>query len=127
MVEAAEEKKAQDIAVLDLRGVCDFTDFFVISHGDSTRQVLTVAEAVEERLAATFGLRPNHVEGRRSGEWVLLDYIDFVVHSFLAEKRAFYRLERLWGDAPRLDLTSMKSGAAAGAVDPRKRQPTARR
>ena len=127
MVEAAEDKKARDTVVLDLRGVCDFTDYFVICHGDSSRQVLTITEAVEERLNRVFALRPNHVEGRRSGEWVLLDYIDFVVHAFLAEKRVFYRLERLWGDAPRLDLTTMTAGSATEAMDPRGRQPSAKR
>ena len=99
----------------------------MICHGDSSRQVLTITEAVEERLARAFALKPNHVEGRRSGEWVLLDYIDFVVHAFTAEKRVFYRLERLWGDAPRLDLKTMKAGSATGAADPRGRQPSAKR
>lgn len=99
----------------------------MICHGDSTRQVLSITEAVEERLNRALGLRPNHVEGRRTGEWVLLDYIDFVVHAFVAEKRAFYRLERLWGDAPRLDLTTMEAGSAGEAVNPCDRQPSAKR
>jgi len=117
-VEAAAEKKAEDILVLDLRKRSDFTDFFVICHGGSDRQVLAIADAVEERLAAKFDLEPNHVEGRRHGEWVLLDYIDFVVHVFTAEKRSFFALERLWGDAPRIvDLSESVS------PPPRKKRP----
>jgi ribosome-associated protein len=92
--------------VLDLRGLCDFTDYFVICHGTSSRQVVTISEAVEEQLSGALALSPGHVEGRREGEWVLLDYFDFVVHAFLAERRAFYGLERLWGDAPRLAIDS---------------------
>lgn len=73
-------------------------------HGTSGRHALTIAEGVEERLARTLGREPGHVEGRRAAEWILLDYIDFIVHVFTADRRAFYGLERLWGDAPRLEL-----------------------
>jgi ribosome-associated protein len=99
-VEAAQDKQAQDVVVLDLRGLSDVTDYFVICHASSGRQVVAIAGAIEERLDRELGCRPSHVEGLRGGEWVLLDYVDFVVHVFLAEKRRFYRLERLWGDAP---------------------------
>jgi ribosome-associated protein len=88
--------------VLDLRGLSDVTDYFVICHGSSDRQVLAIAEAIEERLLECNRVRPGHVEGRRNADWVLLDYIDFVVHVFQEEKREFYRLESLWGDAPRV-------------------------
>lgn len=88
--------------VLDLRGLCDFTDYFVICHGSSSRQVAAIADAIEERLATREHRSPKHVEGKRVGDWVLLDFIDVVVHVFLDEKRAFYGLERLWGDAPRV-------------------------
>jgi ribosome-associated protein len=87
--------------VLDLRGLSDVTDFFVICHGTSDRHVLAVADNIEEQLRREVSLKPSHVEGAREAEWVLLDYIDFVVHVFIADKRDFYRLERLWGDAPR--------------------------
>ena len=99
--------------VLDLRGLCDFTDYFVICHGASSRQVAAIAEAIEERLATREGRQPKHVEGKRVGDWVLLDFIDVVVHVFLEDKRAFYGLERLWGDAPRV--------AVPGTVDVRPR------
>ena len=76
----------------------------MICHGSSDRQVLAIADAVEERLRLERGRRPGHVEGRRSGDWVLMDYFDFVVHVFVEEKRKYYGLDRLWGDAPNLVL-----------------------
>jgi len=92
------------VVVLDLRGLSDVTDYFLICHGTSDRHVLAITESIEERLRRELGLRPAHIEGRRQGEWVLLDFIDLVAHVFVAEKREFYRLERLWGDAPRFDF-----------------------
>lgn len=103
-VEAAREKQAEELVVLDLRGLSDVTDFFIICHGSSDRQVLAIAEGIEERLARNLKRRAANVEGRRRAEWILLDYIDFVVHVFVSEKREFYRLERLWGDALQLQL-----------------------
>lgn len=103
-IEAARDKKAEDLVILDLRGLSDVTDHFVICHGSSDRQVLAIAESIEEILTRSFRLKPSHVEGRRTSEWILMDYIDFVVHIFVEEKRSFYRLESLWGDAPRLEL-----------------------
>ena len=93
--------------VLDLRGLSDVTDFFLICHGTSDRQVLAIVDSIEERLARAGARRPSHVEGRLSAEWVLMDYVDFVVHVFHEDRRAFYRLERLWGDAPSVDLTTL--------------------
>ena len=98
-VEAARDKKAEDLVVLDLRNLSDFTDYFVICHGSSDRQIQAIADAVEERLSETLGLDPSHVEGR-SSDWILMDYIDFVVHVFHPAARDFYQLGRLWGDAP---------------------------
>lgn len=92
--------------VLDLRNLSDFTDYFLLCHGSSERQILAIADAIEERLAEELGIRPDHVEGRRSSEWILMDYIDFVVHVFVEGKRSFYGLERLWGDAPRLPIAA---------------------
>ena len=100
--------------MLDLRGLSDVTDFFVICHGTSDRQVLAITDSIEERLAQGPDAQAPHVEGRRQAEWVLLDYIDFVVHVFVAEKREFYRLERLWGDAP--PDPRVLAGGAAGAA-----------
>lgn len=102
--EAAADRKAEELVILDLRGLSDVTDFFVICHGTSDRQVAAITDIIEERLRRDLGLRPAHVEGRRQAEWVLMDYIDFVVHVFVEDKRSFYRIERLWGDAPRLPL-----------------------
>jgi len=104
IVEAARDKKAEDVLVLDLRGLCDFTDYFVICHGSSSRQVLAISEAIEERLRESEKRKPKHVEGRRTADWVLMDFIDVVVHVFLEEKRAFFGLERLWGDARRMAI-----------------------
>lgn len=103
-VEAARNKKAEELVVLDLRGLSDVTDFFIICHGSSDRQVLAIAEGIEAGLVRNLKRRPANIEGRRRAEWILLDYIDFVVHVFVEEKREFYRLERLWGDAPQLEL-----------------------
>jgi ribosome-associated protein len=98
-VEGADERKAIDLRVLDLRSVCDFTDYFVICSGSSNRQVQAIATAIEERLTA-LGAKPHHVEGAQQGRWVLLDYGDFVVHVFDQDRRDYYRLEDIWSDAP---------------------------
>jgi ribosome-associated protein len=103
-VEAARSKKAEELVVLDLRGLSDVTDFFIICHGSSDRQVLAIANSIEERLHRQMNRRPANIEGQRRAEWILLDYIDFVVHVFAAERREFYRLERLWGDAPQVEM-----------------------
>jgi ribosome-associated protein len=100
--DAALGKKALELAVLDLRKLADFTDWFVICHGTSDRQVLAIADGIEEQLWRECRRRPSHVEGRRAADWVLLDYVDFVVHVFRPETRSYYRLENLWGDAPRV-------------------------
>lgn len=98
-VAAAEDRKAVDLRVLHLEKVSDFTDFFLICSGTSERQVQAIADAVQERMREE-QVRPLHVEGYNRGQWVLLDYGDFVVHIFQEEPRRFYSLERLWGDAP---------------------------
>lgn len=102
-VAAAEDRKAVDLRVLHLEKVSDFTDFFLICSGMSERQVQAIADAVQERMREE-QVRPLHVEGYARGQWVLLDYGDFVVHIFQEEPRRFYSLERLWGDAP--DVTT---------------------
>jgi ribosome-associated protein len=102
-VETGLAKKAEELCVLDLRELSTFTDFFLIMHGNSSRQNAAVAEAVEVRLKAA-GTRPLGVEGRESADWVLVDYGWFVVHVFSRAAREHYALEKLWGDAPRLDF-----------------------
>ncbi len=101
--ELAMERKAQELAVLDLRGISSATDFFLLGSGTSDMQVRSIAEHIIEELKKE-GVRPGHVEGLEGGRWVLIDYIDFLVHIFHPEARSFYQLETLWGDARRLDL-----------------------
>ena len=98
-VELARDRKAGDMVLLDLRGLSDATDYFFLLTGTSDIHVRSIAEHVVEELKKE-GVRPSHVEGLRSGRWVLIDYIDFVVHVFHPAAREFYQLERLWGDAP---------------------------
>jgi ribosome-associated protein len=99
VVDALLDRKAVDPVVLDLRGLCGATDYFVIVSGTSDAHVRGMAEHLVTALAPE-GLEPHHVEGLAQGRWVLLDYVDFVVHVFHPELRDFYQLERLWGDAP---------------------------
>jgi ribosome-associated protein len=96
---ALADRKGTDILVLDLRGVNDATDFFVLCSGTSDAHVRGLSDAVLERLDRA-GLPAHHVEGMPGGRWVLLDFVDFVVHVFHPDTRAFYQLERLWSDAP---------------------------
>jgi len=100
---AALEKKAEQVVVLDLRGVSGYTDFLVIGSGTSDRQLEAIADSVESELTA-HGHRVIGSEGQRGGRWVLLDFGDVVVHVFHTEDRTHYDLEGLWADAPRLDV-----------------------
>jgi len=98
-IQAAEDRKARQLVVLDLRPVTDTTDYFVIASGTSDAHVRGIADAVLAELGRD-GHDAYHVEGLQGGRWVLLDYVDFVMHLFHPDTRAFYQLERLWGDAP---------------------------
>jgi ribosome-associated protein len=100
----AADKKANDIVCLDLRGVSGYTDFFVVCSGGSDRQTKAIHDGIHEGLKKDHGLLPRRVEGVAEARWILLDYLDVVVHAFVPEVRDFYRLEQLWGDVPRLDL-----------------------
>jgi ribosome-associated protein len=102
-IAAALEKKAENTIVLDLTKASAFTDFFVICTGNSTRQVQAIADSVQEALGKR-GTKPALVEGYPRGEWVLIDYFDFIFHVFTPATREFYGLERLWGDAERIDV-----------------------
>jgi ribosome-associated protein len=103
-VQAALDKKASDCVVLDLRNTPAFTDFFILCSGNSQRQVKAIADAIEEALKA-LKVRPAHVEGYERGEWILMDYFNFIVHVFSPPMRLFYSLERLWGDAERIEVS----------------------
>src|SRR5271170_789921 len=107
---AGAEKKAEDTRILELdKSESGFTDFFLIMSGTNTRQVVAISDEIELRLKREFGSYPNAVEGRRLGEWVLMDYVDFVVHIFVAEKRAYYDIERLRKSATSLDVDQLKA------------------
>jgi ribosome-associated protein len=103
-VRAARDKKGLDVVVLDLRTAGGFTDYFVICTGGNPRQINAIAGGVEETLRTEYGERPTLAEGVHKSEWILLDYFNFVVHIFSRECRAFYDLERLWGNAERIEF-----------------------
>jgi ribosome-associated protein len=98
VVSAAEDKKALDLVVLDLRKAGGFTDYFVLASGSNPRQIRAIADGIMAALAAD-GVKPAHVEGYERSEWILIDYFDFIVHVFSPGTRLFYGLERLWGSA----------------------------
>jgi ribosome-associated protein len=100
-VRAAQDKKAINLVVLDLRNAGGFTDYFVICTGTNPRQINAIADSVEDTLKREYGERPALIEGVEKSEWILLDYFNFVVHVFSRDCRAFYGLERLWGNAER--------------------------
>lgn len=100
---AAVDKKALDVVVLDLRKASAFTDFFMIFTGSNVRQVQAIADAIQAALGKE-GTKPAIIEGMSRGEWVLIDYFDFIVHIFTPVTREFYGLEKLWGDAERIDV-----------------------
>ena len=117
---AADERKGVDTVVIDVGDVLVVTDLFVITHGNSARQVRSIAEGVEELVKQAGGPSPLRIEGADDRQWVLLDYGPFVVHVFDAERRALYQLERLWGDCPLLDWRAAAGGAvpvAEAALD----------
>lgn len=112
---AAEAKKADDVAVLQLpKESSAFTDFFIVCSGANQRQVQAIADEVDERLSKA-GFEPNHREGYDLGEWILLDYVDFVVHIFNENARKYYDLERLWKSAKKLEPAEVISGKRAAA------------
>ena len=102
-VQTSLGKKAEGLSVLELRELSSFTDYFLIMHGNSTRQNGAIAEGIESELKKA-GIRPLSVEGRDSADWILMDYGHFIVHIFSPKAREYYSLEKLWGDAPRLSF-----------------------
>jgi ribosome-associated protein len=102
-VTAAQDRKAIDLSVLDLEGKCSFTDFFLICSGASTRHTQAISDAILEQLGRA-GISPTHIEGYLQAEWILMDYLSFVVHIFSERARRFYDLERLWKHAARFPI-----------------------
>jgi ribosome-associated protein len=119
---ACREKKAEEITLLQLeKGSGAFTDYFVVCSGTNPRQIQAISDAVEERLESA-GLRPTHVEGYKQAEWVLLDYVDFVVHVFSEKARRYYDLERLWKSAKRLEASELVAPTRKRTAAPRRKK-----
>lgn len=110
---SAFAKQAEGVAILDVHGLIVITDYFVIASGETERQVKTIVEEVEKALRE-LGRKPVRREGETEGRWVLLDYVDVVVHVFADEEREYYDLERLWRDAPRIEWTENAAKSSSG-------------
>ncbi len=114
-LKAVESKKALDVTILDISEIASFANYFLICSGDSTRQIQAIADEVEAKLKSS-GYRPNHIEGYRNAEWVLLDYVDLVIHIFSRKARNYYDLERLWRDAKQVDRRKVVRAARRPAT-----------
>ncbi len=101
IAEVAADKKAVDIRILDMREIVGYTDWFVVCSGNTDRQAKAIHDAIREELKRGHGLLPRRVEGEREARWILMDYLDCVVHIFTPDAREYYRLEQLWGEAPK--------------------------
>ena len=104
IAEYAADKKAIDIAELDLRGVLGYTDYFIVCSGNTDRQAKAIHDRIHEGMKKEHGILPRRVEGTREARWILMDYLDAVVHIFTPDARDYYRLERLWGEVPALEV-----------------------
>jgi ribosome-associated protein len=100
----AADVKAVDLVELDLRDVLGYTDYFIVCSGNSDRQARAIHDRIHEGMKKDHGILPRRVEGMREGRWILMDYLDAVVHVFTPDAREFYRLEQLWGEAPRREI-----------------------
>src|SRR5882757_8364093 len=122
---ACEDKKAEDIRILALDPAeSGLTDYFLICNGTNERQNVAITDEVELRLKREFGVYPNSVEGRRQGEWILMDYVDFIVHVFSSEKRAFYGLERLRKSATTISVADLNAEVSARTTETRAKKKT---
>jgi ribosome-associated protein len=118
-IHACQVKKAEEITVLELeKGAGAFTDYFILCSGTNPRQIQAIADEVKDRLAQS-GMHPAHTEGYKQAEWVLLDYVDFVVHIFSEKARKYYDLERLWKSAKRLEPEQLASASKRARVSAR--------
>ena len=106
IVQVMDSKKAKDIRLIKIEGISSLGDYFVVASASNTTQVKAIADEVEDEMTK-LRLEPNRVEGRQSAQWILMDYYDVMVHVFLDEARSFYNLERLWSDAPQLDISDL--------------------
>ena len=118
IAEYASDRKALDIVQLDLRGIIGYTDYFVICTGRTDRQTKAIHDAIHAGMKREHGILPRRVEGLSQARWILMDYLDVVVHIFTPETRDFYRLEALWGDVPRriYDPAELPAVTQAGGV-----------
>jgi ribosome-associated protein len=106
----AQEKLAEDVVILDMRPVCDFTDYFVIATGRNPRQTAAIWDEVHGRMKHDANLIPRTADGTQEGSWILADYLDVVLHVFTPEARSFYKLEDLWSDVPAVELETAAAG-----------------
>ena len=106
IVQDKDSKKAKAIRLIKIEWISSLGDYFVVASASNTTQVKAIADEVEDEMTK-LGLEPNRVEGRQSAQWILMDYYDVMVHVFLDEARSFYNLERLWSDAPQLDISDL--------------------
>ena len=106
----AQEKLADDVVILDMRPVCDFTDYFVIATGRNLRQTVGIWDEVHGRLKHELGLLPRSIDGAQEGTWILADYLDVVLHVFTPDARGYYKLEELWNDVPAVELDTAAAG-----------------
>ena len=106
IVQVMDSKKAKDIRLIKIEGISSLGDYFVVASASNTTQVKAIADEVEDEMTK-LGLEPNRVEGRQSAQWILMDYYDVMVHVFFFFSRSFYNLERLWSDAPQLDISDL--------------------
>ena len=106
IADLAQEKLARDVTILDMRPVCTYTDYFVICTGQNPRQAKAIYDEVRERVKADRNVVPRNVDGVGDASWILVDYLDVVLHVFTPEARAYYRLEELWGDVPSVEVAA---------------------
>jgi ribosome-associated protein len=122
VIQACLDKKGEEISILEMeKGSGVFTDYFVLCSGTNPRQIQAIADEVELRLKSA-GIRPTHVEGYNQAEWVLIDYVDFVVHVFSEKARKFYDLERLWKSAKHLQPSDLKAASRKRKTGPAAKQ-----